>query len=557
MLPRPLQAVLIALLLLALAIPGTTPAPARAAEELTLSLTPALGPNGTVITLIGKGATPSAEAGYLYSEFSSLADCQTNHTSEQAISGGTVRADGDGNFAFKHTVDERAGIGALRFLANTSGGRTSPSACFTIIPAQQTFPQTGKMVRGSFLAYWYSNGGLAQQGLPLTDEFEETNPSNGKTYRVQYFERARFEAHPENAAPYNVLLGLLGTEQFGTKYPQGGPARAGACASGEQEFAQTGHCVGPRFNEYWKANGGLAQQGLPLSEEFAEVNPSDGKTYSVQYFERARFEYHPENAAPYNVLLGLLGGEQYKAKYGGGTPQTSPVPSSKPSPSAAPSPKPSTSPAPSASPSPAATPRTPAQLTISPQVGPNSTLFAVTGAGFVPNNTYYLRVTNVDNGARIVFDDTAVTSSNTGIIATEFSFGTTVPAGTYTASIATAPNGASLVATVNFTINGPDGAKPGPNLVVTPPQGQPGARMIVTGTGLAPKTAYDVRIRPENGTAAIVSAAALSTDEDGILYFPFNPPLATSAGAYIAELLRQRSDTQVVVALRFTIVAAP
>ena len=26
-------------------------------------------------------------------------------------------------------------------------------------------------------------------------------------YRVQYFERARFEQHPENRFPYDVLLG--------------------------------------------------------------------------------------------------------------------------------------------------------------------------------------------------------------------------------------------------------------------------------------------------------------------------------------------------------------
>jgi glucose/arabinose dehydrogenase len=45
-----------------------------------------------------------------------------------------------------------------------------------------------------------------------------------------------------------------------------------------------------------------------LSEEFEEKNPTDGKTYIVQYFERNRFEYHPENkGTPYEVLLGLLG----------------------------------------------------------------------------------------------------------------------------------------------------------------------------------------------------------------------------------------------------------
>ena len=73
-----------------------------------------------------------------------------------------------------------------------------------------------------------------------------------------------------------------------------------------------------RFFDYWQAHGGLAQQGLPLSDEFDEVNPTDGKTYRVQYFERARFEYHPENQAPYDVLLGLLGREQLLNKSSGG-----------------------------------------------------------------------------------------------------------------------------------------------------------------------------------------------------------------------------------------------
>jgi hypothetical protein len=124
---------------------------------------------------------------------------------------------------------------------------------------------------------------------------------------VQYFERARFEYHPENAAPDDVLLGLLGREQFAAKYPQGRPAggTGGVC------FDVTGRCVRAAFYQYWQGHGGLAQLGYPISDEFAEVSPTDGKTYTVQYFERARFEYHPENAAPDDVLLGLLGREQY------------------------------------------------------------------------------------------------------------------------------------------------------------------------------------------------------------------------------------------------------
>ena len=42
------------------------------------------------------------------------------------------------------------------------------------------------------------------------------------------------------------------------------------------------------------------------------MSATDGKTYSVQYFERNRFEVHPEKAAPYEVELGLLGVQQYK-----------------------------------------------------------------------------------------------------------------------------------------------------------------------------------------------------------------------------------------------------
>ena len=45
-----------------------------------------------------------------------------------------------------------------------------------------------------------------------------------------------------------------------------------------------------------------------------EINPTDGKPYTVQYFQRNRFEYHPELAGtPYSIQLGLLG-VQYTAK---------------------------------------------------------------------------------------------------------------------------------------------------------------------------------------------------------------------------------------------------
>ena len=71
-------------------------------------------------------------------------------------------------------------------------------------------------------------------------------------------------------------------------------------------FAVTGHSLSGDFLRYWLEHGGLAQFGYPLSEEITETSP-DGVARVVQYFERARFEYHPENQPPYDVELGQFG----------------------------------------------------------------------------------------------------------------------------------------------------------------------------------------------------------------------------------------------------------
>jgi hypothetical protein len=164
----------------------------------------------------------------------------------------------------------------------------------------RTFPETGFTVSGRFLAYWIANGGLPLYGYPLTNERRETL-ADGKEYTVQYFERARFEYHPENTDPqYQVLLG-----QFGRLIRPADPPVAPL--AGADYFTETGHNLRGRFADYWRANGGLAQFGYPISEEFVEVL-DNGKPYTVQYFERARFEYHPENTDPqYQVLLGQFG----------------------------------------------------------------------------------------------------------------------------------------------------------------------------------------------------------------------------------------------------------
>ena len=175
------------------------------------------------------------------------------------------------------------------------------AALFSTSPESAAcFAATGFCVRGRFLDYWQANGGLARNGFPLGDERIEIL-EDGQPYTVQYFERVRLEYHPENAPPYDVLLG-----QFGRRVARGVAYREEPIA-GQRFFPETGHNLGGRFLDYWEANGGLAQFGLPISGEIgAEL--AYQQIFMVQYFERARFEYHPENADPqYQILLGQFG----------------------------------------------------------------------------------------------------------------------------------------------------------------------------------------------------------------------------------------------------------
>src|SRR5689334_799504 len=72
-------------------------------------------------------------------------------------------------------------------------------------------------------------------------------------------------------------------------------------------FEETGVKVCGAFLQYWEQHGGLAQQGLPIADIVGEPSPIDGKVRTVQYFERAEFEYHFDSQPPDNVQLSLLG----------------------------------------------------------------------------------------------------------------------------------------------------------------------------------------------------------------------------------------------------------
>lgn len=165
------------------------------------------------------------------------------------------------------------------------------------------FSETGHTLAYGFREFYDRQGGLPIFGLPLTEVFLE----DGRP--VQYFERARLEWH---ANIMQVQAGHLGRWAAEDRAALPAFQPLAAAPADTTFFPETGHSLGGAFLQFWQRNGGLATFGYPISEEFAETSDQDGQSYAVQYFERARFEFHPEQAPRYQVLLGHLG-RQYLA----------------------------------------------------------------------------------------------------------------------------------------------------------------------------------------------------------------------------------------------------
>jgi hypothetical protein len=178
--------------------------------------------------------------------------------------------------------------------------------------APRCFPEAAPAITacidGPIAAFWERQGGLPVFGYPLGP------PYQAGAITVQPFERARLEHHPANPPPYAVQIGRLGAEHLavrGEPTPPPAPPQPGC-----RHFAATGLNVCGSFLEAYGRYGldlglpgnalaeSLALFGLPLTAP--RVEPlSDGRSYTVQWFERARFEDH----GPAGVRFGLLGRE--------------------------------------------------------------------------------------------------------------------------------------------------------------------------------------------------------------------------------------------------------
>jgi GH18 family chitinase len=233
--------------------------------------------------------------------------------------------EGVGGFALWRLGQEDPAVWEEIARLNTPATRIAP---FPSSADRIYFKETGHSLSFGFKTFWNQSGGLPVFGYPLTEEFSEQNQDNGKTYTVQYFERQRFEYHPEHRLThYETELGRLGAADAAERDLLNSssfqPLPAGTGSNANCTFVrETGHRLCGGFRSYWQSHGlefndlgisyreSLALFGYPISEEFTD--PATGLV--TQYFERARFEYHPENAAPYDILLGRLGADTVRAK---------------------------------------------------------------------------------------------------------------------------------------------------------------------------------------------------------------------------------------------------
>jgi hypothetical protein len=146
------------------------------------------------------------------------------------------------------------------------------------------FDETKHNVCGRFLKYYDSRGGLEIFGNPLSEAHRDPDLN----LYVQYFQNARMEYHPENSEPYEVLLGLLVDDLGYNSTPASAEKRLRPNSDLYHYFTETDHAVELTFLDYFRAKGGLDIFGYPRSEYMLE------NEVVVQYFQRARMEWHPE-----------------------------------------------------------------------------------------------------------------------------------------------------------------------------------------------------------------------------------------------------------------------
>lgn len=167
------------------------------------------------------------------------------------------------------------------------------------VDAQQSdralyFPRTGHWVTDDFLDYY-----LAEEnadvvfGDPLTEAFKDVTTG----WTIQYFQKARFELHPQSPPELRVQLAPLGEYLYEPEQTVAIPENFPDC----RLYSETGFEVCYDFYDFFEHYGGVAQFGYPISN----LEWQDG--VMVQYFQRSRLEWRPGNPSGESVVNANLG----------------------------------------------------------------------------------------------------------------------------------------------------------------------------------------------------------------------------------------------------------
>jgi hypothetical protein len=172
--------------------------------------------------------------------------------------------------------------------------------------SSEYFSETGHWVYGDILqAYRSVSNPALLYGYPITEAFV-SQKAGEVGLQIQYFDKARFEFHPENPADLRVEISPLGRYLYELDKP-GSSVPITHGAPGCRYFSEVDFQVCYAFLDFFEDYGGISQFGYPASDlEF-----HDG--WVVQYFQRARFEWHPEHPSGQRVVLTDVGSQYFQA----------------------------------------------------------------------------------------------------------------------------------------------------------------------------------------------------------------------------------------------------
>lgn len=143
------------------------------------------------------------------------------------------------------------------------------------------FPETGHYVRGDYLVYFDSHGGIDVLGNPRTEDFREADRTG------QYFQNVRLEwdCGETGRDPCVLQPGLLGEQIFGRALKLPPERRSqGFRGSDAWSFPESGNTIVEPFLSAYTLYGGVAFLGYPISDA-AYLG-----TQQVQWFQRGRLQ---------------------------------------------------------------------------------------------------------------------------------------------------------------------------------------------------------------------------------------------------------------------------